>query len=126
MLRPCAAHRTAEGRRPAVTRFDDAVHFAACVAPGGAFALVVKLFAAAQADLDFDPGMFKINRKGDQCQPVLLHCAVKFPDFTPVHQQPPGTDGIAVEDIAVLIGADVHAVDVQLAVFDRTVCVFQV
>ena len=43
-----------------------------------------------------------------------------------MHQQPPGTNGIAVENIAVFVRADVHAVNVQLAVFDRTVRVFQI
>ena len=43
-----------------------------------------------------------------------------------MHQQAAGADRVPVEDIALLIGADVHPVDQHLAVLDDTVGILQV
>ena len=103
-----------------------AVHLPFGVPDGGRLPLVVELLALGQTDLQLGPGVFEVEGEGDQGVPVLLDLLVEPQDLPLVHQELPGTAGVLVEDIALLIGADVHAVDRQLPVLGDAVGVLQV
>ena len=51
---------------------------------------------------------------------------MELADLPLVHQQPPGPDRILVENIALFVGGDVHAMDEQLPVLHGAVGVLQV
>ena len=94
----------------------DPVHLPLGVPPGGGLPLVVELFALGQGDFHLDPGAGKVEGEGDDGVPVLLSLGLEPPDLPLVDQQPPGAPGILVEDVALLIGGDVHPVEEQLSV----------
>ena len=93
---------------------------------GGGVPLVIVLLALAKADLQLHPGVFKVGAQGDQGQAVLLHHGLQLADLPLVHQQPPGADRVLIEDVALLVGGDVHPVDVDLPVFRDAESVLQV
>jgi len=86
----------------------------------------VKLLALTQPKLDLHAAVLEIQAQRDQRHAVLHHARVQLDDLALVHQQPPGPHRIQIEDIAVLIGADVDAADEELAILDRTVGVLQI
>ena len=47
-------------------------------------------------------------------------------DLILVGQQPPHPHGVLIEDVAVVVGGDVHSLDQQLAVLNIDPAVFQV
>ena len=57
---------------------------------------------------------------------VQLNGLTQFQDFLFVHQQFFGAHGITIEDISLLIGADVHLLGKQLAVVDRAIRVLEI
>ena len=93
---------------------------------GGGVPLVVVLLAPAQADLQLHPGVLEVDAERDQGQAVLLHHGLQLADLPLVHQQPPGADGVFVEDVSLFIGGDVHAVDIDLPVLGDAEGVLQV
>ena len=102
------------------------VHFTGGVPLGGGVPLVVILLALAQADLHLHLGVLEIDAQGHQCVAVLLDESVELADLPLVHQQPPVPVRVPVEDVAMLVWRDVHAVDEQLAVLYSAVGVLQV
>ena len=98
------------------------LHRALHVALGGAFchvlALVVELFALAETDFDLSFAFIEINRQRYERQPLLAGNAEQPHDLPAVHQQFAHTQRIAVEDIALFVGTDVHAVDEYFPVSD--------
>ena len=88
--------------------------------------LVVELLALAQAHLQLDARALEIDRQRHQSVAVLLHLGEKPQDLPLVHEQPAGPQGVPVEDIALFIGAYVHAVDHHLSVLDDAEGVLQV
>ena len=93
---------------------------------GGGLTLVIELFALGKTQLDFDPGVGEIDGQGDESHAVLFDGAVQAHDLALVHEQLTRAAGILVENIALFIGADVHAVDGKLPVLDDAVGVLQV
>ena len=106
------------------------LHGALHVALGGAFchvlALVVELFALAETDLHLDAAVLEIQADGDQRIAGLLDDAVETSDLLFVHEQLAHAHRVAVEDVALLIGRDVHAVDKDFALVDRAPAVLEV
>ena len=80
--------------------------------------MVVELFAPCKRNLDLDETAAEINAQRDQRISVLLHLAVQPHDLTLVHEQPARAKRILVEDIALLVGRDVHLPDEKLPVLD--------
>ena len=103
-----------------------AFHVAFRLPFGLAVALVVQLFALAQPQLDLHAAVLEIQPQRDERNAVLHDAGVKTHDLAFVHQKPARPHGVAVEDVAVLIGRDVHAAHEQLAVFDRAVGILQI
>ena len=106
--------------------FHGSLDLALGVPLGGGVPLVVVLLTLAEADLQLHPGVLEINAEGDQGQAVLLHHGLELADLPLVHQQPPGADGVFIEDVALFIGGDVHPVDVDLPVLRDAEGVLQV
>ena len=96
------------------------------VPPGGVGPLVVELFALAQAQLQLDPSVLEVEGQGNQGVALELALLVQAADFAFVGQQPPFPGGIGVEDVAVVVGGDVHPLDDQLAAVDVHPAVLQV
>ena len=103
-----------------------AVHLPLGVPGGGGRALVVELFALAQAHRQLDVGPAEIDRQGHQSVAVLLHLGVEPENLPLVHQQAAGAHRVPVEDIPLLIGAHMEAVDHHLPVLDDAEGVLQI
>ena len=88
--------------------------------------LVVELLALAQAYLHLHPGAAPIEAQGDEGVAVLLDLRKQPSDLPLVHQQAAGAAGLPVEDIPLLVGADVHPVEGHLPVLDGAEGVLQV
>ena len=86
----------------------------------------MELFAPAEPQLQLHPGALEIKAQGDQAVAVALHIAEELQDLPPVHQQLALAHGVPVEDIALLIGGDVHPVDEKLAAVNRAIAVLQI
>ena len=89
-------------------------------------AFIVKLFALAEPQLDFDILAEKIHRKRYERITLLPDGAEEPVDLAPVHEQLARAVGIAVEDIALFVRADVYAVGDKLAVFDTAEGILQI
>lgn len=88
------------------------------VAFGNAVALVVLRLTAAQAELQLHPPVLEVDFQRDERVALPRHKPFQLADLALVHQKTLGTHGIAVEDVALLIGTDVHAFDPDLAMAD--------
>ena len=92
------------------------------IALGGAFchilALVIELFALAESYLHLYPAALKIQAQRYQRVARLLYDTVKAVDLFFVHKQLSYAHWVAVEDIALFKGRDVHSVDEELALIN--------
>ena len=88
--------------------------------------LIVELFTAAQPDLDLEAGALEVDLQGNQGIPLLGHQALELHDLLLMHKEAAIPQGLAVEDIAVLVGADVNADGVELTVYHLAVGVLEV
>ena len=70
------------------------------------------------AQLQLHPAVLEVDGQGDQGHAVLHDPGLELADLLFVHQQPPDPVRVAVEDVALFVGADVHAPDEELAVLD--------
>ena len=93
---------------------------------GCGLSLVIQFFALAQANIDLHTAALEIYGKGNQGIAVLLHLAEEPHDLPFMHQQSPGTPGIGIEAVAVIVRGDVHLVQKHLAVLDAAPGVFQI
>ena len=93
---------------------------------GHSVPLIIVLFALAQTDLDFYTGILEIHAQGYQGIPVLLDIRLQTVDLPLVHQQAAGPHRVPVEDVAVLVGTDMHSVEIHLAVFGDAVGILQI
>ena len=81
-----------------------AVDLALRVALRGCLALVVVLLALAHAQLDLHARVLEVDRERDEGVSVLLDERVELVDLTLVQQQPLGTVGVVIEDVALVVG----------------------
>ena len=70
--------------------------------------------------------MLEVERKRHKSVALQLALLVQPPDLILVGQQPPHPHGVLIEDVAVVVGGDVHSLDQQLAVLNIDPAVFQV
>ena len=80
----------------------------------------MQLFALAQPKLDLHAAVLKIQREWDERNAVLHDTGVELDYLALVHQKPARTDGVFIENVAVLIGTYVHPAHEQLSVLYRT------
>ena len=100
---------------------DRSVHLAGRVPRGRGLALIVQLLPLAQTKPELDVGIFKIHRQRDEREALLLDTPVELHNLALMHEKPPGTHRVTVENVAFFIGADVHPPHEQFTVFDRAV-----
>ena len=100
------------------------VNITLCIAFCHSFTLVVKLFTLAHAKLHFHLAFRKVKRKGDEGVAVFIAKHHQLENLSFVHQKLALAQRIAVEDIALFIGADMYAFRKELAVFNVAVAVF--
>ena len=93
---------------------------------GGGVALVVQMLAHAYAQLHLHPAVLQVQLQRDQRIALALHHLQELSDLGLVQQQLFGPHGIGVEDVALLVGADVHALHKHFAVLDPGVALLQV
>ena len=96
--------------------FHNSVYIALGLAVSLAVALVVQLFALAQAKFDLDAAVLEIQRKRDERNAVLHDAGVELEYLALMHEQAARPDGVAVENIALLIRRDVHTADEKLTI----------
>src|SRR3989442_11248259 len=89
-------------------------------------ALVPELLAFGQGKFELYSAVLKIHAGGDEGEPALLRLANQLADFLPVHQQLAGAQRSVVEDVAMLVGADVAVEQPEFAVFDEPIGIFKV
>lgn len=89
-------------------------------------ALIVQLLTTAKSHLHLDVRAFEIQLQRHQRIALLRHKAEQFEDLLFVHEQAAGAKRIAVEDIAVLVGADVHLTHKQFPVVDGAVGILEI
>ena len=94
------------------------LHFPFHILFGRIRPLVVKLFTTGQPHLYLYQASLKIHGKRNQGIALLRHFARQLVDLRTVHQKLPDPQGILVENVAFLIGIDVHPVDVHLSLVD--------
>ena len=85
---------------------------------GDVFPLVVELFTTGEADLHFHQAAFEIDFQRHQGEAFFFDFSHQFVDLIAVHEKFFHAQRVFVEDVSFLIGADMHAVDEDFAVFN--------
>ena len=106
--------------------FHRAVDLTARVLVCGVLPLVIQLFALAEGDLDLHAGILQIDGNRNNRVAVELDLLEQAHDLALMHQQAARAHRVFVEDVALLIGADVHLTQPELTVLDLTPCVLEV
>jgi len=88
-------------------------------------ALVHGMFTLAKAHFDFGEAVFEIDPQGDKRKSLFLDANRKPQYLAFVQQQPAPPFGIVVVNIALFIRIDMHADQIDLAVFHVTVTVLE-
>ena len=109
-----------------VVRPQRAVDFPLGVPFGHGVALVVQVLAYAHAQVQLHAAVLQIHVQRHQCVALALHRAAQLADLTLVEQKTLGPQRVGVEDVALLIGADVHALNEDFPVLDHSEALFQV
>jgi len=130
-VRLCPLNKSQDPRRNlyaplSVLVLEMAVHLAFCVLCGSSVTLVIQLLAAAESHLQLDTGVFEIQGEGNKCVAIPFDVAQQTHDLFFVHEQLAFTQRIAIEDVALFVGADVHADDEHLTVNDLTERVLEI
>ena len=85
------------------------------VALGHGVALIVELLALAQAELQLHATVLEVDFQRHQRVALPGDEAVQLADLAAVHEELLGAHGVAIEDVALLVGADMHALNPELA-----------
>ena len=85
----------------------------------GILPLVVQLFALAERNLQLYTRIFQIDGEGNDRIALQLDLGKQMHNLALVQQKPARTHGVFVVDIALIVRADMHLADPQLAVLDR-------
>lgn len=88
--------------------------------------LVVIVLARGQRQLELGPAVLEIDLQGHEREALFARLGKELHDFRLVHQEFPAAQRIVVEDIALIIGADMQVLDEKLAVLDARITVLEV
>ena len=88
--------------------------------------LIVQLLSSAKSDLDLDVLSRKVKREGNESISLLCHQTAKLHDLLFVHQKLSIPQRLSVENVALLIRADVHSHHKELSVLDGAIGILQV
>ena len=89
-------------------------------------ALVIELLALGDGQFYLHLAVLEIDGQGDETVTLGLLQAVELGDLPLVGEERPGPERIVVEDVALLIGADVDADELQLSMLHHGIAVLQV
>ncbi len=78
--------------------------------------LVVELFPSANGDFHFHPSIFIVQAQGNQRQALFFDFGEQTDDFPFMHQQFSDPVGSVVVDVAEVVVADLHLVELQLQI----------
>ena len=95
-------------------------------APPLGLALVPQLLAFGQSELHLHSAVLEVHPRGDQGQSLLLRLADQLADLFAVHQQLASPQRGVVEDVAMLIRADVGVQQPEGIVLDQALRVLEV
>ena len=110
----------------AIARFERAIYLALGIALLDGSALVVGLLAAAHPDLDLHtPFGVEVHRQGDERVALAVRLLLELDNLLFVQQQTPAALRIHIEDAAVAVRRNVHAVEPCLAPADHDEAVAQ-
>ncbi len=93
---------------------------------GGGFAFIVEFFTLTQTDLNFQPAVDEIGRQRNDGITLLFDQTEQTHDLTFVHEQFACTHRIAVKNIALVIGGNMHTVQQQFTVFDHAIGILEI
>ncbi len=88
--------------------------------------LVVELFASAKSQFHFNVRPAEVKGKWDYGKSFLAHLSVQFHDLSFVHKELTVAQGIAVKNVALLVGADVYSRGEDLAALYLAIGVLEV
>lgn len=104
----------------------DPVHFPLGIPLGGGLPLIIQFLTSGHCQLHLYPWTGEVQGEGNKGVPILLNLGLEFENLPLVQQQLTGAPGVLVEDVALLIGGDMHSVEKHLAILDDTKGVLQV
>ena len=81
------------------------------------FALVPHLLTLGEGEFNFDSSVAKVHARGDEGKSFLLRFADELVQLAAVDQKFAGAQRLVIEDVAVLVYADVGVDEPQLAVY---------
>ena len=93
---------------------------------GDGISLIIELLASAKAQFNLQFGVFEVHSQRNEGKALLSHEALQLHDLPLMHEQLAVTQRLTVEDITVLIGANVNTNRKQFAVLNATVGVLEV
>src|SRR5215469_17743546 len=82
------------------------------------FALVPELLALGKGQFYFHFAVFEIHAGGDQGEAALLGFPDQLADFVLVNEEFSGAQRCMIEDVAMLVGADVRVEKPEFPIFD--------
>lgn len=89
-------------------------------------AFIMQLLTLAEPQLHFHTRSLEVEGKRDERITLLRDEPGQPVDLPPVHEQAARAVGVLIEDVALLIGRDVHLLDVELPVHDVAPAVLEV
>ena len=89
-------------------------------------ALIIQLFALAQAKLDLYPAVLEIKRQRDQRHALLHNTGIELCYLALMHEKPAGSHGVLIENVSLLIRAYMQRPHKKLAVFNGAVAVLHI
>ena len=93
-------------------------HFPSRIVLCDGCALIVLFLTLGETDLDFHQSALQVHFKRHECESLLLDGADQTAYLSLVHEELPHAERVLVEDISLLVGVNVHAVDEHFPVFD--------
>ena len=106
--------------------FHGTVDLSPCVLIRRVLALIVQLFASTKRDFYLDTRVFQINGEGNDGIALQLDLGIQPHDFSLMQEQSTGPQGVLIKNVTLLIGADVHLSDPQLAILDGAPSLFEI
>lgn len=109
-----------------LTFFQCTFYIAFCRLSLQVLTLIVIVFAACQGQFQFSLAVLEIHFKRHQRITLFPGLAEEFDDFRLVHQQFSGAKRVMIEDISLLIRADMHMFNEYLVILDNGITVLEI
>src|ERR1051325_8106777 len=100
--------------------------FLICCAPSLRLALIPKLFAFSQSQLDFYPTILEVHSRRNKGQTLLLCLPHQLPNLFPMHQELPSSQRGMIEDVSMVISSNMGMEQPKLPIFDKSIRILEV